>query len=64
MLFEDFKTEVEKNFYNINEIAFMASEVTDYASLAANAKKYLEDLKDLEQKFEKCVHANGINFSL
>ena len=62
MLFQDFKTETEKNFYNINEIAEMAATVTDYASLATNAKKYLKDQADLETKFEQCVRANGVEF--
>ncbi len=66
MKFEEFKKEIEKDIYDINEIAFMAVELegdilkdTPNTDIIIQAIEYLDSVRDAEHIFVKFLETKG-----
>jgi maleate cis-trans isomerase len=63
MTFEEFKKEVEKDYYAIDEIAYMASEVDEINDLTIKALSYLSSIEEAENNFKDFLKTKGIEIN-
>ena len=62
MKFEEFKIEVEKGiYYDVHEIAYMASQVEDKSDLNFIANEFVSNVEEHERIFRLKLKAKGVN---
>jgi hypothetical protein len=64
MTFEEFKKEVNKDMYDITEIAYMAAEIAsdieEIDDLTIKALSYLSSIEEAENNFKDFLKSKGI----
>lgn len=67
MTFEEFKKEVEKDYYAIDEIAYMAAEIVwngkDPHEATIKALSYLSSIEEAENIFKDFLKTKGIKIN-
>ena len=67
MTFEEFKKEVARDIYDINEIAYMAAEIASNAEeiddVIIKALSYLSSIEKTEDAFKEFLETKGIKIN-
>lgn len=67
MTFEEFKKEVARDMYDINEIAYMAAEIAsdveEIDDMTIKALSYLSSIEEAEDIFKEFLKTKGVEIN-